>query len=183
MRRIFPSLLLLTLWFAVPGAAPAQTPITYAQEGRAIFSVAMPDFWIARSGGPRVFEDPDLGQRQIRRILALQPETNSAAWIGLASPEGITTLDDATAYVANLGQFLVQDPVVGNRFETRLGGLPARVINGQGTREGQRLRFSVVMADLPGDRIAVMVALATPEAGAGVLDEIRSVLRSIRAGG
>ena len=183
MRPTLLTTLALTAWLVATGAASAQTPITYSQDGRSIFTVAMPDFWVARSGGPRVFEDPDLGQRQIRRILALQPETNSAAWIGLASPEGITTLDAAAAYVANLGQFLVQDPVVGNRFETRLGGLPARVVNGQGTREGRRLRFSVVMADLPGDRIAVMVALAAPDADAGVLDEIRSVLRSIRAGG
>ena len=57
------------------------------------------------------------------------------------------------------------------------------MVNGEGTREGRRLRFSVVMADLPGDRIAILVALAAPDADAGVIAEIRSVLGSIRAGG
>lgn len=175
--------LVLAAWALTPGALLAQTPITYTQEARAIFTVSMPDFWIARSGGPRVFEDPDLGQQQIRRIMALEPETNDTAWIGLASPEGISTLDDAQAYVANLGQFLVQNPNVRNRFETRLGALPARIINGEGTREGRRLRFSVVMADLPGNRIAIMVALATLDADPGVMEEIRAVLQSIEAGG
>ena len=172
----------LAVYFCAPGMLMAQTPITYTQDARAIFSVSMPDFWVARSGGPRVFEDPRLGQHQVRRILSLQPETNDSVWIGLASPEGITTLDEAQAYGANLNQFLVRDPVVRSRFETRLGGLPARIVNGEGTRRRERLRYSIVLVDLPGGRIAILVALAALDAEPGLIEETRTVLRSIKAG-
>jgi hypothetical protein len=171
------------VWMCAASMLSAQTPITYTQNARAIFTVSMPDFWLARSGGPRVFEDERLGQLEVRRILTLEPETNDSAWIGLGSPEGITTLDAARAYVANLGQFLVRDPVRINSFRSRVGGLPVEVINGQGTRDRQRVRYSVLLADLPRDRIAILVAIAKPEAGPGVIDEIRQVFKSIRAGG
>ncbi len=173
----------LGLALYLPNVSSAQTPITYSQDARAIFTVSMPDFWVARSGGPRVFEDEDLGPLEVRRVVALQPETNEDAWIGLSSPEGIATLEQARAYVANLGQFLVTEPVVQGDFQTRFGGMPAEVINGVGNREGRQLRFSVVLTDLPDERVAIIVALATLDAGPGVIEEVNSVVRSLKAGG
>ena len=52
----------IALAIALPTLSFAQTPITYSQGDGAIFSVSMPDFWLARSGGPRVFEDPVFGE-------------------------------------------------------------------------------------------------------------------------
>jgi len=183
MKPLFLAWLGLTAWLCTPVMLCAQTPISYTQDTRPIFTVSMPDFWVARSGGPRILEDPDLGPLQIRRIIALQPETNDTAWIGLSSPEGIATLDAARAYVANMGQFLLSEPVIRNSFQARFGGLPANVVNGEGTREGRRLRFSVVMVDLPDDRVAILVALATLDADPGVIAEINAVLQSLKAGG
>lgn len=183
LKRGFITALWLVVSASMPSMISAQTPITYSQQSRAIFTVSMPDFWLARSGGPRAFEDESLGQIQVRRILALEPETNDAAWIGLASPQGITTLADARAYVANMGQFLVETPVRIDSFRSRVGGLPVEVINGQGIRERQQVRFSIMLADLPNNRVAILVALAKPGAGPGVIEEIRDVFMSIRAGG
>lgn len=174
----------LVLWaVTAAGGSLAQTPISYSQSGQVIFSVEMPDFWVARSGGPRVFEDPELGALEIQRIIALQPETNDSAWVGLASPIGISSLDDGQAYITNIGEFLVENPSVGATFDTRFGGLPSRVINGQGTRDGRAVRYSVVIADLPGDRVALLVGLATPDAEAGIVDEINAIFRSLKVGG
>ena len=76
----------------------------------------------------------------------------------------------------------MDNPTVGATFDTRFGGLPSRVINGDGERNGRNIRFSIVMVDLPGSRIALMVGLATPDAADGVIDEINNVFRSIKAG-
>jgi len=182
MFRAFALALCLVFGAALP--AGAGTPITYTKDGRAIFSVDMPDFWLARSGGPRAFEDVEVGEPLvISRVLALEPETAETAWLGMMVPDGVTTLDEAEVYITNLGKFLVEEPRRGNTFARRVGGLPARVINGTGARAGTALRFSVILIDLPGSDVAVIVALAANDAPAGVIDEINGVVDSLTAGG
>ncbi len=165
------------------GAVTAQTPVGYAEGGRVLFSVEAPDFWSARTGGPRELTLPEGGEaRPVPRVLALQPTTDDGAWMGFLSPPGVSTLDGARAYLREAARFLALDPDVGPTTPRRIGGLPAEVFSGTGRRDGRALRFSVALIDLPGDRVAIAAAVLEAGSDPGFVDEINAVFASFRAG-
>jgi len=165
------------------GLATAQTPVSYAEGGRVLFSVDAPDFWSARTGGPREIVLPEGGEaRPVPRVLALQPTTDDGVWMGFLSPPGVSTLEGARDYLREVARFLAFEPEVGPTTRRRIGGLPAEVFSGTGRRDGRALRFTVALIDLPGDRAAIAAAVLAAGSDPGFVDEINAVFASFRAG-
>lgn len=184
MRKFFrlPLAACAGLWLAGAGATLADTPVTYTDAGRPLFSFDAPDFWILRTGGPREVEDTALKDiRAVSRIMGLRPVTDDKAWLGFVSPAGVASIDEGLRYLADLDKFLVKDPQVSSRVRTLIGGRPAHVVRGTGHRDGTGVSFSASIIDLPGNRVAVAVAVLRAGANPGYADEMNAVFASFRA--
>ena len=84
-------------------------------------------------------------------------------------------------YLEDIDKFLVKDPTVTSTSDTRIGGLPARVIRGTGTRDGRGINFTATIIDLPKDRVAVVVAILRDGADPAYVDVLNDVFASFRA--
>ncbi|WP_254445846.1 hypothetical protein [Ruegeria arenilitoris] len=183
MRIQFISALALcaTFW-AGGGPASADTPVTYTDNGRALFSFTVPDFWALRTGGPREIEDTELADpRAVARVMGLRPVTDDSVWMGFVSPVGVASIDDGLRYLQDIDKFLVKDPTVTGTSTTRIGGLPARVIRGSGTRERRGVNFTATVIDLPNGRVAVAVAILRDGADPAYVDDLNAVFASFRS--
>lgn len=166
------------------GLAAAQTAVSYSQGGRALFTVEVPDFWSVRTGGPREIARPGRDpSRSIPRVLALEPTIDGNVWMGLMSPPAVTDLAGARAYLGQLGDFLALEAEVTAPTTRRIAGRPAEVFAGTGRRGGRALKFTVAAIELPGERVAIVVAVL--EAGADpafarVLNGVFSSFRAVR---
>ncbi|WP_170782645.1 hypothetical protein [Ruegeria lacuscaerulensis] len=166
------------------GAAPvlADTPVTYTDNGRALFSFSVPDFWAVRTGGTREIEDTQLGDpRAVARVMGIRPVTDDNVWIGFVAPAGVASIDGGLRYLQDVDKFLVKSPVVSDNVSTRIGGLPAQVIRGTGTRDGRGVNFTATVIDLPNDRVAVAVAVLRDGADPAYVEDLNAVFASFRA--
>lgn len=170
------------LWMG--GAAPvsAETPVTYMDEGRALFRFSVPDFWILRTGGPREIEDTELGDpRAVARVMGFRPVTDDKVWMGFVSPAGVASIQDAVQYLEDVDKFLVKDSTVSSASDTRIGGLPARVFRGTGSRDGRGVSFTATVIDLPNSRVAVAVAILLDGADPDYVNDLNDVFASFRS--
>lgn len=166
------------------GGAAAQTPVGYFDGDRTLFTVDVPDFWSVRVGGPRVLDGPDgEGERDIPRLLALQPTTDDSVWMGFISPPNVATMAEAREYLRDVARFLSFEPEVSPFSQRTIAGRSAEVLNGTGRRNGRDIQFTVALIDLPGDRIAVVSAVVAAGADPEFFDDINGVFASFRAGG
>jgi len=169
-------------WIGSVGPAAADTPVTYTEDGRALFRFSVPDFWVLRTGGPRDIDDTELGDvRAVARVMGMRPFTDDNVWMGFVSPFGVSSIGDAVQYLEDIDKFLVNDPTVTSTSDTRIGGLPARVFRGTGRREGRGVNFTATVIDLPNNRIAVAVAVLLDGANPAYVDDLNEVFASFRA--
>ncbi|CUH44060.1 hypothetical protein [Ruegeria atlantica] len=170
-----------SLWLS-GGSASADTPVTYTDNGRALFGFSVPDFWALRTGGPREIEDTELGDaRAVARVMGMRPVTDDNVWMGFVSPAGVASIDGGLRYLEDIDRFLVKDPTVSETTTTRIGGLPARVIRGTGSREGRGVNFTVSVIDLPKGRVAIAVAILREGADPAYVDDLNAVFASFRS--
>jgi len=163
--------------------ALADLRLTYAEEDRALFSVEVPAFWTVESGGPRTITPP--GEEEARlspQIVSMRPTVDPTVWMGFFSPDGIATVEDGVAYLAEIEKFLSSDAEVTSNGPGRVGGLPARIIKGAGRRDGQDISFTIAVVDLPGARVAIAAGVAEARADPALVFEINRVFSSMRAG-
>ena len=165
------------------GTAPAgaETPVIYTDEGRALFTFSVPDFWVVRTGGPREIEDTELGDtRAVSRVMGVRPISDDNVWIGFVSPSQVSSVAGGIDYLRDIDKFLVEDPTVSETSDMRVGGLPAQVIRGTGTRDGRGVNFTATVIDLPRDRVAVAVAVLRNGADPAFVDDLNAVFESFR---
>ena len=169
-----------SLWFGA-GLVSAETPVTYTDQGRGLFSFAVPDFWVVRTGGPREIEDTELGDlRAVARVMGVRPVTDDNVWMGFVSPSGVASIDGGLRYLEDVDKFLVKDPAISSSGRTRIGGLPAHVIRGTGNRDGRGVSFTAAVIDLPNGRVAVAVAILRDGADPAYVDDLNAVFASFR---
>ena len=109
-------------WLAVT-PVQADTPVTYTDEGRALFRFEVPDFWTLRTGGPREIEDTNLGDaRAVSRVMGIRPVTDDNVWMGFVSPSRVSSIQGGLSYLEDIDKFLVKDPTVTSTSNTRIGG-------------------------------------------------------------
>ena len=190
MKNFFPlkraSLAALALWVLVPLGAVANTTVTYSDGGKALFDIEVPDFWNIRTGGLRDLEGPDSeGIRDISRVFGMTPEAHDGVWVGMIAPHGVSTLEEARAYLQDIGPFLVEDPTVAAPTPRRINGLSASSLKGKGRRNGKAIDFTVLAIELPGNRVAIAVVVLEKGADMTPLGDINAMLSSIKpvAGG
>jgi hypothetical protein len=162
--------------------AHAGAPLTYQDDARALFQIEVPDFWSVRTGGPRVIEDPETGEpRAVGRVIGLSPVAGDGVWVGLVSPRGVSTLDQADEYLRDIGPFLVQDTEISTRTNRRIAGYPARTVAGRGKRDRKTIDFTAVTIDLPNGRVAVAVVVFEAGADPASADVINDMFTSFKA--
>ncbi len=166
-----------------PVAAWAEMPVTYMDGGRALFHISAPDFWTVRAGGPQELKGPgeDESARPVARLIGMSPTTDPHVWVGFISPPGVTDLDGGLAYLRDVGPHLVSDPEVTRRETTRIGGLPTRVVAGNGQRQGRAVEFTATVIDLPSGRVAVSVTVIEAGADPALVEDVNAVYASFRA--
>ncbi len=168
-------------WLAVT-PVQADTPVTYTDEGRALFRFEVPDFWALRTGGPREIEDTNLGDaRAVSRVMGIRPVTDDNVWMGFVSPSRVSSIQGGLSYLEDIDKFLVQDPTVTSTSNTRIGGRPAHVIRGTGNRDGRGVNFTATVIDLPRDRVAIGVAILRDGADPSYVDALNAVFASFRS--
>lgn len=169
-------------WLTGMSPASADTPVTYKDGDRSLFSFSVPDFWTLRTGGPREIDDTELADpRAVARVMGLRPVTDDNVWMGFVSPAGVATIGDGLRYLQDIDKFLVKEPTITSSSDTRIGGLPARVIRGTGTREGRGINFTATIIDLPQSRVAVAVAILRDGADPAYAEVLNDVFASFRA--
>jgi len=165
------------------GVSPAlaETPVTYTSEGRALFGFDVPDFWTLRTGGPREIEDTQLGDlRAVSRVMAIRPVTEDVAWMGFVSPDNVSTIEGGVDYLRDVHKFLAKDATASDTETRRVGGRAARIIRGTGVRDGTGVNFTAAVIDLPGDRVAVVIAVLRDNANPAYADVLNDVFASFR---
>ena len=153
--------------------ASADVRVIYETGGETLFSIAVPDGWVVTTGG----NDVDGGAP---RILGMNPEGDLSLWVGFLSPIEPKSLEEAEAYVKDLGKSLVTDSKVDRENDGNLGTLPARFYIGRGTREGAPVDFGVAIAALPGPRAVITVIVGEYGAREVYGEDIVAILASLR---
>lgn len=162
--------------------ATAEVPVTYTDNGRALFRFDAPDFWTVRTGGPRLLSAPDTeDERDVSRLIGLSPTADPQAWVGFVAPQGISTFAQGIEYLRDIGQSLVKDPVRSSSKERRVNGLKAATFSGTGKRKGKTVNFTAILIDLPAGRIAVSVVVMEPSIDADTLGAVNAIFNSFRA--
>lgn len=170
---------------ALVAACPATADVraSYAQDGRTLFSLAVPDFWTLTAGGERVLTAPDEDfARAVPQIVAIRPTVDPDAWMGFFSPPGVATLAEGEAYLAEIGQFLTTTPTITSNAPGRVAGLPAQLIKGTGRRDGRNLVFTIAVVDLPRARVAIVAAIVEVDADPALVGQVNDVFASMRVG-
>jgi hypothetical protein len=164
-------------------AAPAlaDMPVTYKDEGRALFSVSAPDFWTVRAGGTRELAAPGGEAGEVSRVIGMHPVSEPRVWVGFVSPQGMRNFDEATDYLRDIGPFLVKDVQVNSRKSHQIGGLPATSIAGHGKRKGKAVNFTAVMIDLPNGRMAISVVVMEAGVDPAIVADVNAIFASFRA--
>ncbi len=176
------SLSAAALWLAAVNISSADTPVTYTDNGRALFQFSVPDFWMVRTGGQREIEDTAIGDsRGVSRVIGMRPVTDDNVWMGFVSPQGVGDIEGGFQYLADIDKFLVKDPKVTSSGETKIGGLPARVVRGTGRRDGRGVNFTATVIDLPQNRVAVAVAILRDGADPEFANDLNAVFASFRS--
>jgi len=179
MKRLIKILSVIVL---AAGPADAQTPVSYSEGGRDLFTVEVPDFWSVRTGGPREIARPGRdASRSIPRVLALEPTVDGDVWMGLMSPPAVKDLAGARAYLNQLGDFLALEAEVTAPVTRRIAGRPAEVFAGTGRRDGRALQFTVAAIELPGGRVAIVAAVLEAGADPAFARVLNGVFASFRA--
>ncbi len=174
LKIIRPGLLALAVSMAaVVPSAMADVRVTYETGGTTLFSIAVPDGWVVAAGGSGEQGGPP-------RILGMNPEGDLSLWVGFLSPAEPQNLEEAEAYVKDMGQSLVSESHVDRVDDNVLGTLPARFYFGSGTRQGAPVDFGVAIAALPGPRAVITVIVGEYDAGEVYGDEIAAILASLQ---
>ena len=153
--------------------ASAEVRVTYETGGKTLFSIAVPDGWVVATGGSD-------GDRGPPRILGMNPEDDLSLWVGFLSPAEPKNLEEAEAYVKDMGGSLVSDSHVDRVRDDKLGALPARFYIGRGTRQGAPVDFGVAIAALPGPRAVIGVMVGEYDAREVYRDEIAAIIASLQ---
>ena len=151
--------------------ASADVRAVYETGGKALFSIAVPDGWIVATGG----SDAD---DAAPRILGMNPEGDFSLWIGFLSPAEPKNLEEAEAYVKDLGKSLVTETKVDRVNDGKLGTLPARFYIGRGTRQGAPVDFGVAISALPGPRAVISIIVGEYNAREVYREEIAAIIGS-----
>lgn len=170
--------LLATVLLMVTGMqnASADVRAIYETGGKTLFSIAVPDGWVVATGGS---DADDVAPR----ILGMNPEGDLSLWVGFLSPAEPKNLEEAEAYVKDLGKRLVTEGRVDRVNDGKLGTLPARFYVGRGTRESAPVDFAVAIAALPGPRAVIGVFVGEYGARDIYGDEIAAIIGSLQAEG
>ncbi|MXU65436.1 hypothetical protein [Oceanomicrobium pacificus] len=166
---------------ALAGPALAGVAVTYETGGRNVFSVEVPDNWVAAVGGTRAAAPDGSGMTDVPRVLGLTPETDPRVWVGFYVPPGVPNLVAAREFLKSLDGYLVEDPQVSPRSTTRVGGRPAEMFRGTGTREGKPVTFTIATVQMSGNRVVVAAFIGEEGARGIYTDELNSIVRSFRA--
>ncbi len=176
------TLLGLTILGLTPSLAVAEMPVIYKNGGQSLFEVSAPDYWQVRAGGPRVLSPPDLDEeRLINRVIGFSPVSEQGAWVGFMSPNGVRTFDQAVEYLRNIGKSIVEDPVLDSETKTRIGGLAAAKYAGHGRRGRKAVNFTALLIDLPGDRVAISIAILEAGVDPEMINDINAIYSSFRS--
>ncbi len=159
----------------------ADMPVTYKDGGRALFTLSAPDFWTVRAGGPRELAAPDGEARIVARVIGMHPVSEPRVWVGFVSPRGVRNVDEATAYLRDIGPFLVKDAQVDSRKSHRIAGRAATSIAGHGRRKGKTVNFKAVLIDLPNGRMAISVVVMEAGADPAIVADVNAIYSSFRA--
>lgn len=166
----------------LPASAMAGTSVTYTDGDRPLFKLDVPDFWSLRTGGLRDLAGPDADDiRDVSRVFGMTPDAHPGVWVGVISPHGVSTLEEAGEYLRDIGPFLVQDASVGAPSNRQISGMSARRIAGQGRRNGKAIDFTILAVDLPGNRVAIAVVVFEAGADPDPVGDINAMLASIKA--
>jgi hypothetical protein len=147
----------------------------YETGGKTLFSIAVPDGWVVTTGGSGA-------DGAAPRILGMNPEGDLSLWAGFLSPAEPKNLEEAEAYVEDLGKSFVAESEVDRVNVGKLGTLPARFYIGRGTRKGAQVDFGVAIAALSGPR--AMIGVIVGEYGATrevYRDKIAAIIGSLQA--
>ena len=151
--------------------ASADVRTIYETGGKTLFSIAVPDGWVVATGG----SDAD---GAAPRILGMNPEGDLSLWVGFLSPAEPKNLEEAEAYVKDLGKSLVTETKVDRVNDGKLGTLPARFYIGRGTRQGAPVDFGVAISALPGPRAVISIIVGEYNAREVYREEIAAIIGS-----
>jgi len=164
--------------------AHADAAATYSENGRALFSFQVPDFWTLDVGGEMELTLPEVGEtHRAPQVLAIEPTVDPTVWMGFLSPSGVRNIDEGRAYLDDLARFLAFDPKVNPPVLRKIGGQPAAIISGTGRRDRKSLQFAIAVVQMPADR--VLIAASVVEAGTdpAFFNQLNGIFGSIRVPG
>lgn len=171
-------LLAIAAWLVSASVASAEILVTYVSEGRAYFTIAVPDDWSIRTGfeaDPTAMPD---GVNPVARVVSAMPEDEEVLWLGFWVPGGVSDLDQARAYLTSLNGFLLDEPQVERTSEDEINGVQMRFLHGNGQNDGERMEFTVGLFQVAEDAVAVAILIGRPAAREAHREELQMILNS-----
>jgi len=146
------------------GAASAAIEVRYETGGAQLFAFEAPDGWTVRTG-IELEKGAAEGERPMPRVISLLPgAARPVMWVGLWSPLDVLSVDEAVDYLDGLNLNLLENPVITAVEDRRINGRAARIVRGDGAREGAPFNFVAVLVQMTPRRVAVAAFIGEPDA-------------------
>ncbi len=146
------------------GAASAGIEVHYETGGAALFAFDAPDGWTLRTG-IELTKGAAEGERPMPRVISLLPDAaQPVMWVGLWSPLDVLSVDEAVDYLDGLNLNLLEDPTITGVEDRRINGRAARIVRGEGARDGTPFKFVAVLVQMTPRRVAVAAFIGEPDA-------------------
>lgn len=180
MKRFLPALCLV---LASPVAAGV--PVTYTNQGEAVFSFEVPDDWTLRTGHSTPPAAMPAGTEPQPRVLSIAPNDVGAGvmWVGLWSPPRVRGLAAAEEHVRSVGKTLLETSETVRTEDVDGPAGRVRIVHGTGSRLGQPVVWSLAILPMTEDRIAIAAFIGIEEWRDALADQLRKTVNSIRPAG
>ncbi len=151
----------LGLWSGVAGAS---VEVRYETGGAQLFAFDAPDGWTVRTG-VELAKGAAEGERPMPRVISLLPDmARPVMWVGLWSPLDVLSVDEAVDYLDGLNLNLLENPRIVGVEDRRINGRAARIVRGEGARDGTPFTFVAVLVQMTPRRVAVAAFIGEPDA-------------------
>lgn len=183
MRTVMRRLVLAALLCAgasVPGAGAGVT-VTYETQGRALFSLAVPDDWKVLVGFEVSDSETPTGKAPLARIVSVLPhEGDPVMWTGFWSPAEVQQIEDARGYFERVAPRFLAEAEVTFREDRVVNGMVVRVVSGVGKREERDFDFAIAALQIAPDRVAFAAFIGEPAAHDLYESTLIGIFNSIR---
>ena len=163
--------------------AEGDVSLTYSTNKKSYFSISIPDDWKVNVGFEVAASEMPKGQTPKPRLITMLPNDNSHLWFGMWVPDSVANLKQAKEYLKQFRGFFVQNPVTKKTIKSKVNGMDATTVIGEGERNGEIVDVAVILFQVTKKNMGVAIYIGPPESTKLHRHNLKAILKSIRPAG